>query len=138
MLCVCYKCFWEVKRDVNTFLVHTVTPQELLTDGFGCVVRDHRNPLHVVEANLFAFRSLPVRPRRYAWTSRGFFSTEEMAEICGVTESNFGFDLYIDICMCTCCVCTKKASGALGFFFRTKQQSMGWFLDLVWPFTNGF
>ena len=124
MLRVCYKCFWEVKRDVNTFLVHTVA-QELLTDGFGCVVRDHRNPLHVVEANLFAFRSLPLRPRRYAWTSRGFFSNEEMAEICGVTESNFGFALYIDICMCTCCVCTK-------------QQSMGWFLDLVWPFTNGF
>ena len=45
------------------------------------------DPESVVSADLWAWRRLPLAVRRWAWTSRGLVSIEEMAVLHGVSES---------------------------------------------------
>jgi len=59
--------------------------QDLVCDAVGIAPRDHTGPEDLVLSSLWAWRKLPAPLRRFAWTSRGYFSVEQMATMCGVS-----------------------------------------------------
>ena len=48
---------------------------------------------NLTNVGLWAFRHIPASMRRWAWVSRGYFTKEEMAKMCGCSEDEISGDL---------------------------------------------
>ena len=70
--------------------------EDLIQDHIGTAPKDCTSLRDVIEVGLWAFRSMPAPLRRWAWTSRGYFSNDEMAAMNNLdkdeTEENGSVD----------------------------------------------
>ena len=67
--------------------------EKMFGDSLGMVMKDIENLEHIVTAGLWSWRKMPASLLRWAWTSRGLTSREDMCKLTGLSEAEvFGDD----------------------------------------------